>query len=310
MPVDLNLLKVFISVASLGSFARAAQQLVMPTSNVSRSIKQLEEQLNCRLIERTTRRMRLTEQGSILLKQSQKLYLELDETLDQISHPNRITGTLRITVPSEAGSLLLAELLADFALLHPQLAIHCDTQLMPLDVIKDDIDLLLTFHRGVLENSSYHSRIIQSWESIVVAAPSLIMKTGRPNYLAELADMPCISSFSALFGQPWIFINQKKQQQKISINSQYRVNSGILAKAAALKGVGYAILAQEACQLEIKQGLLEAIDFNEKPAPIELRAIYASRSSLSPKINAFLKYLTEKFPTTEQRNGEMLKNMQ
>nr|ELR5041590.1 LysR family transcriptional regulator [Providencia stuartii]ELR5080513.1 LysR family transcriptional regulator [Providencia stuartii] len=294
MSVDLNLLKVFISVASQGSFARAAQQLSMPTSNVSRSIKQLEQQLNCRLIERTTRSMRLTEQGDILLKQSQRLYEELDDTLDQISHREILSGALRLTIPSEAGSLLLAEIIAEFALQHPKLAIHCDTQLMPLDVINDDIDLLFTFHRGELDNSSYHSRLIKTWQSVVVASPQLIERTGRPQTIADLANMPCISSLSALSGQPWVFIDQQQCQQKININSQYRVNSGILANVAALKGVGYAILAKEPCEQEIAQGLLEVIEFDEQPAPIELRAIYASRRSLSPKIDVFLQYLLQR----------------
>ncbi|MDV5225643.1 LysR family transcriptional regulator [Providencia rettgeri] len=294
MSVDLNLLKVFISVASQGSFARAAQQLSMPTSNVSRSIKQLEQQLNCRLIERTTRSMRLTEQGDILLKQSQRLYEELDETLDQISHREILSGALRLTIPSEAGSLLLAEIIAEFALQHPKLAIHCDTQLMPLDVINDDIDLLFTFHRGELDNSSYHSRLIKTWQSVIVASPQLIERTGRPQTIADLANMPCISSLSALSGQPWVFIDQQQCQQKININSQYRVNSGILANVAALKGVGYAILAKEPCEQEIAQGLLEVIEFDEQPAPIELRAIYASRRSLSPKIDVFLQYLLQR----------------
>ncbi|MEY0875610.1 LysR family transcriptional regulator [Providencia manganoxydans] len=294
MSVDLNLLKVFISVASQGSFARAAQQLSMPTSNVSRSIKQLEQQLNCRLIERTTRSMRLTEQGDILLKQSQRLYEELDETLDQISHREILSGALRLTIPSEAGSLLLAEIIAEFALQHPKLAIHCDTQLMPLDVINDDIDLLFTFHRGELDNSSYHSRLIKTWQSVVVASPQLIERTGRPQTITDLANMPCISSLSALSGQPWVFIDQQQCQQKININSQYRVNSGILANVAALKGVGYAILAKEPCEQEIAQGLLEVIEFDEQPAPIELRAIYASRRSLSPKIDVFLQYLLQR----------------
>lgn len=294
MSVDLNLLRVFVCVATEGSFANAAKQLSMPTSNVSRSIKQLEEQLNCRLIERTTRRMRLTEQGAVLLQQSEKLYHELDETIRQISHPQALSGTLRLTIPSEFGSLLLADLLAQFALSHPKLSLHCDTQLMPLDVISDDIDLLLTFHRGELANSSYHSRLIKSWSSVVVAAPALIKRTGMPETLTQLANMPCISSLSALQGQPWIFINKEGQQKKVNINSQYRVNSGILANAAAISGVGYAILSYEGCKTQIEQGKLVVVTFkDQQPAPIELRAVYASRSALSPKIEAFLNHILQ-----------------
>ncbi len=291
MSIDLNLLKVFIMVATQGNFARAAEQLSMPTSNVSRGIKQLEEQTNCRLIERTTRRMRLTEQGLILLQRSTKLYAELDETINQITHSDLLSGTLRMTIPSEVGSELLADAIAQFALQHPKISIHCDTQLMPLDVISDGIDLLLTFHRGELENSSYHSRLIKSWESVVVASPKLLEQTGRPDTLAQLTHMPCISSLSAIKGQPWVFIDQNGHQKKMNINSHFRVNSGNLAKIAAEKGVGFAILSLDTCLEEIRQGKLQTITFAEQPAPLELRAIYASRSSLSPKIDAFLNHL-------------------
>lgn len=294
MSVDLNLLKVFIAVATQGSFANAARQLSMPTSNVSRQIKLLEGQLHCRLIERTTRQMRLTEQGTLLLNKSQKLYCELDETLQQISAPDTLSGTLRLTIPSESGSLLFADSLAQFALAHPDLTIHCDTQLAPLDVIGDDVDLLLTFHRGELIDSSYHSQLIKSWESIVVVAPKLIEHYGQPTTLDALSQMPCITSLSALQGQPWVFITPNGQLKKIHINSQYRVNSGILASAAAINGLGVAILSKEACQSAVQAGKLVEIDINGMhPAPIELRAIYASKRSLSPKIDIFLTYLLQ-----------------
>ncbi|HHR5881196.1 TPA: LysR family transcriptional regulator [Providencia alcalifaciens] len=292
MSVDLNLLKVFVAVATQGSFANAAKHLSMPTSNVSRQIKQLETQLNCRLIERTTRQMRLTEQGTLLLNKSQKLYLELDETLQQISTSETLSGTLRLTIPSESGSVLFADLLARFALAHPELAIHCDTQLAPLDVIGDEVDLLLTFHRGALMDSSYHSKLVKSWDSVVVAAPKLIEKKGLPNTVDELSMMPCITSFSALQGQPWVFSTHHGQLKKVSINSQYRVNSGILASAAALNGLGFAILSKEGCQSAIQAGTLVEVSFdNMYPAPIELRAVYASKRSLSPKVDIFLSYL-------------------
>lgn len=302
MAVDLNLLKVFIAVATQGNFVNAAKLLSMPTSNVSRYIKQLEQQLNSQLIERTTRQMRLTEAGNILFEQSQKLVSELEQIVAHISYPQQITGTLRLTIPSEFGSILLADLLAKFALAHPQLNIHCDTQLMPQDVISDDIDLLLTFHRGHLEDSSYHSRIVKSWQSVVVGSPQLIEKVGRPKIFADLVNMPCISSLSALKGQPWIFFDAYGTTQKVMINSAYRVNSGILAHAAAMNGVGFAILAFEGCQEQIKQQKLELIEFDGfSPAPIELRAIYASRSALSPKIDVFLQYLLENIELSQTR---------
>ena len=294
MSIDLNLLRIFSAVAEQAQFASAARSLSMPTSNVSRAIKQLEPQLKFRLIDRTTRKMRLPEQGKILYQQAKKTLYELDNVVEHITSDGPLTGTFRLTIPSEYGSELLADILADFAALHPNLTIQCDTQLMPRNVIEDDIDLLLTFHRGQLADSSYHSRLIKSWRSIVVASESLLAKTGIPTDIEQLSQLPCISSLSALEGQPWIFIDKEQNPVKVTINSCYRVNSAILAKAAVLKGLGFAILAEHCCLDAIKAGKLRAISFPQQPASISLVAIYASRRSLSRNIEHFLAFLTQR----------------
>lgn len=294
MQIDLNLLRIFTVVAEQGQFAAAARQLSMPTSNISRAIKQLEQQLNCRLIDRTTRKMRLTEQGKSLYQQGEKTLNELDCVVSHITRDGPLTGTFRLTIPSEYGSELLADILADFAILHPHLIIQCDTQLMPRNIIDDDIDLLLTFHRGYLSDSSHHSKLIKSWRSVVVASNELLKKTGVPKQIEQLSQLPCISSLSALEGQPWIFIDEHKKPIKININSHYRVNSAILAKSAVLRGLGFAILAEHCCLDAIKAGVLRAIDFPQQPASIDLVAIYASRSALSRNIDSFLDFLAQR----------------
>ena len=293
MQIDLNLLRIFLAVAEQGQFVGAARQLSIPTSNISRAIKQLEQQLNCRLIDRTTRQMRLTEQGKALYNQGKKTLTELDNTVGQITSNGPLTGTFRLTIPSEYGSELLGDILASFAALHPKLIIQCDTQLMPRNVIDDDIDLLLTFHRGNLSDSSYHSRVIKTWRSVVVASNKLLAKTGIPTEIEQLSQLPCISSLSAIEGQPWIFIDEHKKPIKVNINSRYRVNSAILAKSGVLQGLGFAILAEHCCMDAIKAGELRAIEFPQQPASIDLLAIYASRSSLSRNIEHFLDYLSE-----------------
>jgi DNA-binding transcriptional LysR family regulator len=294
MQIDLNLLRIFSAVAEQGQFAAAARLLSMPTSNISRAIKQLEQQLNCKLIDRTTRKMRLTEQGKTLYQQGNKTLTELDNVVSNITSDGPLTGNFRLTIPSEYGSELLGDILADFAVLHPNLLIQCDTQLIPRNIIDDDIDLLLTFHRGNLADSSYHSRLIKSWRSIVVASNELLEKTGIPTYIEQLSKLPCISSLSALEGQPWIFMDEDKKPIRITINSNYRVNSAILAKSAVLKGLGFAILAEHCCLDMIEAGKLRAIEFPQQPATINLVAIYATRSSLSRNIESFLEFLAQR----------------
>ncbi|EMA8584889.1 LysR family transcriptional regulator, partial [Escherichia coli] len=226
--------------------------------------------------------------------QGKKTLTNLDNVVSNITSNGPLTGAFRLTIPSEYGSELLADILADFAALHPNLIIQCDTQLMPRNIIDDDIDLLLTFQRGNLADSSYHSRLIKSWRSIVVASNELLEKTGIPTHINQLSQMPCISSLSALEGQPWIFMDEHKKPIKITINSHYRVNSAILAKSAVLKGLGFAILAEHCCLDAVKTGKLRVIEFPQQPASINLIAIYASRSTLSRNIEHFLEFLIQR----------------
>ncbi|HCM64459.1 MAG TPA: LysR family transcriptional regulator [Morganella sp. (in: Bacteria)] len=291
MALDLNLLPVFLAVAEQGSFTAASVRLGMPSSNVSRAIKQLETQTGCRLIERTTRRMRLTAQGQQLFQRVRQTDDMLRETLSQIRDDDALTGCFRLTVPGEGGGEILAGIIARFAAAHPGLQIRCDTRLTPADIISDDIDLLLTYQRGEIADSSYHSRLIQSWPSVVVAAPSLLARTGMPESPSDLTKLPCISSLSALNGQPWIFRKADGGLLSLRINSHYQVNSGVLAGAAAIEGVGFAILSRHLCEPAIREGKLQVIRFREEPAPVELRAVYASRRELSPVVDRFLHFL-------------------
>ncbi|MEX5486258.1 LysR family transcriptional regulator [Proteus mirabilis] len=105
---------VFFCGCRASTVASAARSLSMPTSNVSRAIKQLEQQLNCRLIDRTTRKMRLTEQGKILYQQAKKTLYELDNVVEHITSDGPLTGTFRLTIPSEYGSELLADIFSGF----------------------------------------------------------------------------------------------------------------------------------------------------------------------------------------------------
>lgn len=291
MAIDLNLLPVFLAVAEQGSFTGAATRLGMPSSNVSRAIRQLETQTGCRLIERTTRRMRLTAQGQQLYQCAGKTDAMLRETFSQIRNDDVLTGCFRLTVPGEGCGEMLAPVLARFAALHPDLQIRCDTRLTPADIISDDIDLLLTYQRGEMADSSYHSRLIQSWSCVVVAAPALLARTGIPVSATELTRLPCISSLSALNGQPWVFRKPDGGWLTVRINSRYQVNGAALAAAAAVEGLGFAILTGHLCQQAFRDGTLQAVRLNEEPAPIELRAVYASRREVSPVIDKFLHFL-------------------
>ncbi len=283
--IELQWLLSFQAVYEQLSFKRAAEQLQLPTSNVSRHVALLEQQLNLRLLERTTRKMITTTAGKQLYQSITPLTQAMNDTLQEVSlHSNSLSGHLKIILPDLP---FMAEIIADFCLCHPKIQLSCDTQLNPKEGLLDGFDLILSFGRGPLEDSGWVAKEILRWPSCVVAAPQLLENYPLPRSLDELSKVPCITSLSVLQGMPWRF----KQQQSIQVQSSYKVNSGNIAKAAAVKGLGFAILPIHACRANIDNGSLIKIDLNFEPEDLVLYAFYSGKKFPLEKVKVFLEHV-------------------
>jgi len=209
----------------------------------------------------------------------------INDTLEEVSlSGNSLSGHLKIILPDLP---FLAEIIADFCFQHPKVLLSCDTQLNPKEGLLDGFDLVLSFGRGLLEDSGWVAKEILRLPSCVVAAPQLIENTPLPRSLDELSKTPCITSLSVLQGTPWRF----KDKQTIHVQSNYKVNSGNIAKAAALKGLGFAILPIHSCQAEIDNGSLIKVDLNCEPEDLVLYAFYSGRKYPLEKVKMFLEHL-------------------
>lgn len=290
--LNLNALRVFVQVAESGSFTAAAQALDLPTSNVSRYVAQLERQIGQRLLERSSRQLRLTSVGQGLFDTVQPWWGALKQAeQDLLDQRTRLSGRLRICIPSEVGPFLLAGILADFAAQHPELELHCQTNLEGPGVLAQDFDLALLMCRGALPDSSLVVQELCSFDCQVVAAPALIQQYGMPTSLEELEHLPCITTDTALDGQAWQFVLPDGRFQILKVPSRFRVNSGLLAGAGAVKGLGFAMLAQQGCEKEIKQGRLVSVPLPLPPAPLRLVLAYTHRRHLSNSARALIEYL-------------------
>ncbi|WP_457944826.1 LysR family transcriptional regulator [Vreelandella alkaliphila] len=283
--IELQWLLSFQAVYEQLSFKRAAEQRQLPTSNVSRHVALLEQQLSLRLLERTTRKMIPTAAGKQLYQAITPLTRAMNDALEEASlHGDALSGHLKIIMPDLP---FLAEITANFCLQHPQIQLSCDTQLNPSEGLLEGFDLVLRFGRGPLEDSGWVAKEIQRWPSCVVAAPQLLEHHRLPGSLDELSKAPCITSLSVLQGMPWRF----KNNQTIQVQSSYKVNSGYMAKAAALKGLGFAILPTHACQADIENGSLIKIYLNCQPEDLVLYAFYSGKKYPLKKVRVFLEHL-------------------
>ena len=296
--LDFNTLNVFIAVVERESFVGAAKVLDMPTSNVSRCISQLEDRLNLQLIERSTRHMKLTQAGLLLYTRSKPILEALEQTETELTlRQVQLKGPLRICIPTEIGPALLGAAVAEFACLPPDLEINCVTNLSGFESLRDDLDVAVIVSRGQMDDSDYIARHLLTIPCTIVAAPSLIQRYGLPSRIQQFAELPCITTVSALKGTPWQFLNKKWGFETIKVNAHYRVNSGEMAGRAALAGVGFAILSKQACQPYINDGRLIEVEFEQSAAPLQLFALYSNRRYLPAKTRAFIDFIQQKLST-------------
>ncbi|MEH4626784.1 LysR family transcriptional regulator [Phytobacter diazotrophicus] len=293
--LDFTSLKVFIAVVERESFVGAAKALEMPTSNVSRCISQLEEKLNLQLIERSTRHMKLTQAGHLLYIRAKPLLEALEQTETELTlRQMQLKGPLRICIPNEIGPALLGSVIADFACQYPELEISCVTNLSGLESLRDDLDLAVIVTRGQMDDSDYIARHLMTIPCTVVAAPAVIQRYGTPSHIQQFEALPCITTVSALKGAPWQFVDKKGGFETIKVNGHYRVNSGEMAGRAAIAGVGFAILAKQACQPYISDGRLIEVEFEQSAAPLQLFALYSDRRFLPAKTRALIDFMHQK----------------
>ncbi|MGF1911807.1 LysR family transcriptional regulator [Vibrio kasasachensis] len=289
--IDQQWLRSFHCVYENNSFKRAAEFLNLPTSNVSRHIALLEERLNTRLFERTTRRITPTYAGDHLYLRTQPLLDKLNDALEEVTqHSNEVVGQLKVLMPD---SPALAQAVVSFCTQYPSISLCCDTSISPKENALDGFDVVLSFHRGKLADHNWVAKEIKRWPSAVVASPELIQACCCPCEITDLSQVPCISSLSALNGTPWVFKNTKGALITQKVHSSFKVNSGYLAKTGALAGLGFAILPIEFCRDEVDAGSLQIIELEYKPEDLVLYAFYAGRKHLAKKIPMFIKHLQQ-----------------
>ena len=239
---DLNSLIIFAEVAEANSFSEAARRLKMPTSTVSRRVADLETQLGVRLIDRSTRRLRLTDVGLELLEHARRT-AELSEAIDSIAsnHLSKISGTLRLSAPPSISDSLIVPLVGAFQASYPDVRIQIFVSERFVDHIADGIDLAFRVG-GALEDSSLVARKILTYRHQLVASPAYLKKSKPPQTPQDLLGHRLFSFLRR--GKPentWRFTHVNGQDKE-TINFQPFVSmndySGLASALLAGAGIG------------------------------------------------------------------------
>ena len=284
--VDLNSLAVFAEVAEAGNFTRGAAALGMPKGSISRKISALEADLGVRLLNRTTRRVSLTEIGQRYYEQCRR---GLDELLvaDQLIDASRAAprGTLRISAPADFDTGGFGDLVETFLKTYDDVRIELLLSDDYVDLIEQRVDL--AFRSGALDDSSLIARRLGSTRRILCASPEYLARHGTPEVLDDLQDHSCIVHGKAVDNAVW---RLEGPDGAVSLRVQARVaaNGMRFLRTLALRGLGIVLYPESIAEVEIARGRLQRVLDDYATAEIGLYAIYPSGRHLSPNVRAFL----------------------
>ncbi len=261
-------MQIFQRVAELGSFVRTAEQLGLPKTSVSEAIQQLETQLNVRLLNRTTRRVELTQDGQNYYQRCVELLADFDE-LQQLfqQQPEQLKGVLRIDMPTGLAREAVIPALPGFLAQHPQLHIQ-------------------------LSSSSLIARPLSQFRQVNCVSPSYLDKFGLPETLDDLSSHNLVFYSQQLAGKPDGFEYQQDGKTKFwPMSGAVTVNNAEAYTAACLAGLGIIQVPEVGVRQLVQQGRLVKVLPQYQPAAMPVSVLYAHRRQLSRRLKVFIDWL-------------------
>ena len=284
---------VFVRIVDAGGIGRAADQLRVAKSAVSRRLVELERRLGVQLINRTTRRSSLTEAG-------RSYYQRAVQILADVSDLNAITsdadallkGTLKIAVPLSFGLEHLSSAITDFAKMHPGLIVYLDFADRQVDLIEEGFDLAIRI--ADLRDSTLVARKLAPIRHILCASPEYLARKGRPEIPQDLKTHIGLH-YSNAPGPSWRFIGHDGQESDIALPARMAANNGDFLREAAVAGQGLTVLPTFLVWKQIEKGELVSVMTDYTVPGLNAYAIYPQTRHLSQRVRALIDFLTDRF---------------
>jgi DNA-binding transcriptional LysR family regulator len=298
MKLDLNEIQFFVQVSLEQSFTRAARRLRVPKSTVSRAVQRLEHRLGVQLIERTTRRVALTEVGETYFAHCRRVMEEAAQADAAVnSLQTRPSGLLRVGVPVPFARFVLAPILPDFLAQYPELEV--DVQLLGNDTFPLDGSLDILVRAGSIGDAGLMVRRLMSVRQGIYASPAYLERHGRPGTPAGLRMLPSVTTSCDRVGGESVgstrwHLRRREEVAEVQIETRVSVPDPLINHQLTLAGVGIAALSQSLAHPDVEAGRLVRLLPDWELAPVEIYAYYPSRLSASPKVRALLEFLAQR----------------
>ena len=287
--IQLNDMALFVEVVKAKSFRRAAEALGMPNSTLSRRISALEADVGLRLLNRTTRKIDVTEAGQVYFDRCRRLVEEARLAHEQLADfRTEPTGVLRVSLPVDFASAYLSALIAEFSQLHPGIAFDLDLTPRNVDLVSEPYDVAIRMRAP--PDSHLIARPLTILRPKLYASPGYLERAGAPTEPADLAGHQCIEFPRT---KTW-HLHRGDENVDVPINGRVRLNSPGMAQRLASFDLGIVLIPEELVSFEVNQGRLQRVlpDWQGRAAPVFM----LTESKLLPaKTQQFIAFLRDRF---------------
>ncbi len=283
--MDFNEAAVFVRVVQAGSFSVAARQLGLPTSTVSTRVARLERRLGVTLLQRTTRRLHLTEAGSLYFEHASTglgYLMEAEAALDEARQQPQ--GTLKMTAPADLGDALLGHLLAETQARYPALSLELWLTERYVDLVAEGVDVAIRM--GELRDSSLIAKSLGTIQWALFASPAYLQQASPINSPVELAQHPCVQ-FTPMGRHHWE-LQRGTNQIRVPLPGQVLVNNIGVVKTMAESGQGVALLPTFICQAAVRQAGLQRLLPEWRGQADAVHLVYPKQRFMPPKLRGFI----------------------
>ncbi|GAA6211477.1 LysR family transcriptional regulator [Hyphomicrobiales bacterium 4NK60-0047b] len=290
----LTALKIFCRVVELGSFHGAASDLGFSNAAISKNIKELEAELQARLINRTTRTLTLTDIGTLYYERVSTILDQLNETDEMLTDlNNNPRGVIKINAPMSLGLICLSPIIEDFMRVYPEITIDLWMDDRQLDFFEYGFDIAIRGTQG-LKDSSLISRKLAILDRVVCASPGYLQSARTITKPEDLVDHNCLIYNLSSSPERWLF-KKKTQQKSVQIKGRFRANNSLVLKEAACSDFGVVILPRRFIEDALDSGALVPVLPEWFVEDHSIFALYPAHRENSRKIRVFLDFLIEAF---------------
>lgn len=287
-------MQAFVRVVESGSFVRAAERMQMSTSSLSRLVADLEAHVHARLLNRTTRKLSLTETGQAFYERCVQLLADLDEAESMAARATaQAHGTIRLTCPYNLAAHPLAAAIAAFVAQHPAVQFDVTVADRQIDLVEEGYDLAIRV--GAVGSDLLVARKLGTTELVACAAPAYLRAHGEPAAPADLARHAAITYAYSSTPHVWRLREAGGRAHEIRVQGPLHANNGELAVGAAIAGLGIVFEPDHVLADALQSGRLVRVLPQMRGPVLDIWAVYPSRRHLSAKVRLFVAHLAEVF---------------